>query len=274
MGCDVIVGGGGSEARERVRALFAERERTLSRFDPASELSRVNASAAPALLVSEVLAATIADALRAHRLSGGLVDPTLERSLVEAGYDRDLGLLDSTVSLSLAPARRGRGSAVRLSGRLLRRPAGLRLDLAGVAKGRTVDEALALLDGPGFVSAGGDLAVRGRLAVDLPGGGAIHLTAGGMATSGTGRRRWTRDGALAHHLIDPRTGGPSTSRWQSVTVAAGSCLAADVAAKTAFLLGDTGPAWLEERGLVGRFLEPSGAVVETRSWPTTREAAA
>ncbi len=43
------------------------------------------------------------------------------------------------------------------------------------------------------------------------------------------------------------------SPWSEVTVAAGSCLEADVAAKAAFLLGDSGPDWLDERELPGRF---------------------
>ena len=44
-----------------------------------------------------------------------------------------------------------------------------------------------------------------------------------------------------HHLIDPATGAPADVRWECVTVCAATCLAADVAAKTAFLLGDDGP---------------------------------
>jgi len=37
-------------------------------------------------------------------------------------------------------------------------------------------------------------------------------------------------------------------------VAAESCVAADVAAKAAFLLSSDGPDWLDERGLPGRFV--------------------
>ena len=48
-------------------------------------------------------------------------------------------------------------------------------------------------------------------------------------------------------------------------MAAGSCLAADVAAKAAFLLSDEGPAWLDERGLAGRFREGE-VFVENRAW--------
>ena len=67
---------------------------------------------------------------------------------------------------------------------LVRRPPGLRLDLNGVVKGRAVDDALALVEGAGFVSAGGDLATRGELVVALPGGGTVTLHAGALATSG------------------------------------------------------------------------------------------
>ena len=35
-------------------------------------------------------------------------------------------------------------------------------------------------------------------------------------------RRWLRGGQWHHHVIDPRTGKPSTSRWSYVTVSAGA----------------------------------------------------
>lgn len=125
-------------------------------------------------------------------------------------------------------------------------------------------ERLRLL-GRGFVSAGGDLATTTTLEAGLPDGGSVRVTAGGLATSGTTKRRWKRDGVLHHHLIDPRTGAPSDSRWEQVTVAASSCVAADVAAKAAFLLSDDGPAWLDERGLPGRFVA-GGCVEPNAAW--------
>src|SRR3954452_13186018 len=118
--------------------------------------------------------------------------------------------------------------------------------------------------GDGFVAAGGDVAVRGAAVVGLPGGGSLTLGDGGLATSGTTHRRWLRDGEVQHHLIDPRTGRPSESPWSEVTVAAGSCLEADVAAKAAFLLSDDGPDWLDERGLPGQFLRGDEIVRNVR----------
>jgi thiamine biosynthesis lipoprotein len=275
MGCTVLVGGGTAAQRVAVAELFAVRERLLSRFDPCSELSRVNCSPSTSLVVSPLFAATVGDALRAFRATDGLVDPTLEAALVAAGYDDDVDRLDPHApAAALDAPRPGRGGALRLDGRVLRRPAGLRLDLAGVAKSRAVDDALQLLDGQAFVSAGGDLATRSTLCVALPDGGEVRLDGGGIATSGTTRRRWTRAGRAAHHLIDPRTGRPSRSRWVTVTVAAASCLAADVAAKAAFLLDGDGPGWLDARGLPGLLRDARGETVETRAWRIALEKAA
>ena len=78
---------------------------------------------------------------------------------------------------------------------------------------------------------------------------------------------WQRlkGGAEQHHLLDPRTGLPSRSPWCEVTVAASSCLVADVAAKAAFLLGADGPDWLDARQLAGRFV-CDDAIVENGRW--------
>jgi FAD:protein FMN transferase len=260
MGVDVLVGGANAVERARVRELFERWDAVLSRFRPDSELNAVNASPAPTVLVSPLFANVTRIALRAARATGGVVDPTLGRAIVAAGYDRDFGeLADGPVG----DAERGNWSAVRLSGRALTRPPGLHLDLNGVAKALAVDTALALLAGDGFVAAGGDVAARGGAIVGLPRGGALHVTHGGVATSGTTRRRWRRGGALQHHLLDPRTGRPSQSRWDEVTVVAGSCVAADVAAKTAFLLDGDGPRWLADQGLRGRFTDAGGIAVDT-----------
>ena len=118
---------------------------------------------------------------------------------------------------------------------------------------------------PGPV-AGGDIATRGGVGVALPGAGAVHLVAGGIATSGRTRRSWQRAGRTCHHLIDGRTGRPSRSCWQDVTVSGATCLDADVAAKAAFFLGEDGPEWLDARGLPGHFVGPHGRIVTNATW--------
>lgn len=265
MGCEVVVGGASPSGRRAIERLFEQRERRFSRFVDESELSRVNARAGTVTRVSAQFAELLELALAAAIETAGLVDPTLGAALVAAGYDRDF---DELRDDGRAPERGPCGcwTSVRLVGGRLLVPAGVQLDLNGVVKGRTVDDALALLDGDGFVSAGGDLATRGGVDVAIPAGGAVRLARGGLATSGRDRRRWSRAGTRQHHLIDPRTGTPSESPWLQVTVCASSCLGADIAAKAAFLLGDEGPAWLDRRGLAGRFVDESGGGVATRAW--------
>lgn len=224
MGCEIVLAGGDPG---EVAAAFERWEAAFSLFRPESELSRVNASRSQVLAVSPFFAATLQVALDAASETGGLVDPAL-----------------------------GAG-AVRLSGTLLSR-VGVALDLNGVVKALAVDEAAATLDGLGFVSAGGDLAVRGPVDVGLPGGGAVRVLEGGLATSGTATR--------GRHLFDPRTGRQSDSPWEQVTVSGATCLAADVAAKAAYLLGDDGPDWLESRGMAGRFLGLDGRIVCNAAW--------
>ena len=236
MGCEVAVAGGDQAT---VAAVLERWEDAFSLFREESELSRVNKSRARVLTVSTLFARALEVALYVAAETNGLVDPTLC----------------------------GRWPQIVLAGQMLSRPPGVELDLNGVVKALAVDEAAALLDGPGFVSVGGDLAVQGPVDVALPAGGAIRVVAGGLATSGTASR-----GA---HLLDPATGRPSDSRWAQVTASGSSCLAADVAAKAAFLLEESGPGWLDERGIPGRFVGSEGDVVENETWSAaTKEATA
>ncbi len=236
MGCDVAVAGGDPTTPA---AVLERWEDAFSLFRPESELSRVNRSPARVLTVSRLFSRALETALDVAAETGGLVDPTLC----------------------------GRWPEIVLSGRMLSRPPGLPLDLNGVVKSLAVDEAAGTLDGPGFVSVGGDLAVRGPVDVALPADGAVRVVEGGLATSGIASR-----GA---HLVDAATGRASDSRWEQVTASGASCLAADVAAKVGFLLGERGPRWLDEHGIAGRFVGLDGEIVENDAWAgATREAQA
>jgi FAD:protein FMN transferase len=266
MGCAVEVGGATAREAEAIERIFQARDRQFSRFREDSELSRVNRSPREIVTVSKTFGQMVERALVAAAATRGLVDPTLAGALAAAGYDRDFDELGPRAEPARSGAA-GRWRAVSMVGRLLVRPVGLELDLNGVVKGQTVDEAVGLLSGDGFVTAGGDYAGHGEFDVALPGGGdSVRVTRGGLATSGTTKRRWLRAGVWQHHLIDPRSGRPAESPWAEVTVSAGTCLEADVAAKAAFLLGHDGPAWLDARRLAGRFLPDDGPALLNDVW--------
>jgi len=262
MGCDVALPYGVPVGL--VRALFEERDARFSRFRPSSELSRVNALPLGLTLVSGEFASMLALSLDAARATDGLVTPAVGGAIVAAGYDRDFDRLPPDVGAVVSAAVPSWQSISVHGGGLLRTDT-VQLDLNGVVKGKTVDDALELA-GTGWVSAGGDVAAIEPVVVGLPGGGSIALHGGGLATSSVARRRWLADGVPQNHLIDPRTGRPTTSPWRDVSVAASSCLIADVAAKAALLLGPAGPAWLDERKLAGRFVSHTGAVTRNDSW--------
>jgi thiamine biosynthesis lipoprotein len=125
---------------------------------------------------------------------------------------------------------------VRPRGARLQRGCGL--DLGGIAKGWMADR-LALQLGPdSLANIGGDLRAvgPGPAGDGWPvgmGGATVMLRDQGAATSSVRRRRW---GDL-HHLIDPRTGVPSSSGLEEVSVVAASGCDAEVVAKAALLLG-------------------------------------
>src|SRR5450755_3699511 len=124
------------EAR-RVERLFARWQAICTRFDPRSELSRLNSARGEPVVVGELLFRVLSVALEAARATDGLFDPTLLRSLEAIGYDRDF----ETVVRG-APSRPIRGALpptggwrdLRLDGerRTARLPPGVGVDLGGL----------------------------------------------------------------------------------------------------------------------------------------------
>ena len=221
-------------------------EALLSRFRPESELSALNRTGR--LDAGDDLVAVTRLAVEARQRTGGLFDPTVHDALVAAGYDRTF---DEVAADGAAGEPRRCGGEIRITGRRIELEPGFHLDLGGIAKGYAVDRAARLVAtaGPCLVNAGGDLAGRGRswpVGVDTADGQiTLALEEGAIATSGRDRRRWRRDGAEAHHLIDPATGAPSESRFLRVTVVAPTAVEAEGSAKAVFLgAAPAGPAVL------------------------------
>jgi thiamine biosynthesis lipoprotein len=272
MGCQMLAAldVGATTAAERLAEVpgwFAEWEGRLSRFRDDSELAWLNRHAGGPVQVSDILWDVIKTALQAAQRSHGLVTPTLLAELELAGYDRSFDTLDAHVPASSqlpgTPSGDWNAVALRLGSRSICLPPGVRLDLGGVAKGWAADRAARQLGvhGPALIDAGGDIAVSGPMADGSPWpigvadpaeiDGQIELLllgSGGVATSGRDYRRWRQGGSWQHHIIDPRTGRPAVTDVLSATVVASSAREAEMAAKTALILGSrTGLAWIEAR---------------------------
>jgi len=232
---------------EAVEREFRRLDAVFSRFDAASELSRLNH--AGTLRCSPELVEVVRLALRARETTGGRFDPTVHDALVEAGYDRTfLDLSDEVGGPERFPRPCGGDVWIDEANSLVSLGPGARIDLGGIVKGYAAERACDLLEelGPCLANAAGDIAVRGvpaagtwTVQIDTPEAPVVlGLHRGGLATSGRDYRRWRRNGEELHHLIDPFTGAPSTSDLLTVTVVAGDAVEAEARAKALFLAGE------------------------------------
>ena len=200
------------QARQLLTADLADVDAACSRFRPDSEICSLQGGRLEQ--VSPLLAEAIALALRAARLTDGDVDPTVGAAMSAVGYDRDFAQVKATgpgIKLTVRSVPGWR--QVRLDGRTLSMPAGVRLDLGATAKAWAADRSAARIaartGGGVLVSLGGDIAVAGpapstgwRVRVqdvtgapeDPPAGpyAQIAIRDGGLATSSTTARRWRR----------------------------------------------------------------------------------
>jgi FAD:protein FMN transferase len=243
--------------------VFAEMERLeklLSRTLSGSDVDRINRAAGrEALQVSPETMAVAQAALAYARLSEGAFDPTIAPLLNVWGFldqqyrvpepgeiEAALPLVDYTL-LELDPQR----GTIYL-------PAGMSLDLGGIAKGYILDRGLAVLSRSGirhaFLNAGGDIALLGvrpdgtpwRIGVRHPRRenqyiAVVPLSGMAVVTSGDYERTFEEGSVRYHHILDPSTGQPALS-LSSVTIVAPTTMEADALSTAIFVLGP-------ERGL-------------------------
>lgn len=234
------------ELRGRIMELDAEAKASMSIFDAASLLSRLNRNETDSVDRHIAYNLCLADSIGA--LSGGRYDVTV-KPLTEAwgfaGKERA-----ATPNLDSLLVFVGRDKVRIEAGRLVKSDPRVQLDFNSIAKGYTVDLLAALVESLGaenyVVDIGGELRCRGvnphgaawRIGIESPFDGnmtngeylqrRLRMHEGGLATSGNYRRFYLDEqGNKVAHTIDPRTGRSVLSRLLSVTVAAPTCAEAD-----------------------------------------------
>lgn len=250
-----------------IERLFRSFEKRLSRFDPHSELSRLNAHPdSEPFIASSTLMDALEVALAASQATQGLYDPTILTALEQNGYNRsfekiehpaplqtDTEFAHNTTNKQIAwPSVTFRSIQLNRPRREIYKPAGVRLDLGGMGKGWTVDRAADQLQGlgPFLINAGGDIFAyqsppdEKGWQIDLVhplnselSMARLYLHHRALATSTIAKRRWQHAGQFKHHLIDPRTGQPAQTDALSVSVVADRTVLAEIYAKTALILG-------------------------------------
>lgn len=289
-------------AQELVREVIEEIDEACSGFRADSELARIRPQLSLGARVSPQLGVLIVSALNAAQWSDGDVDPTLGNEIRALGYDRDISEVtiyshalteqshDADV-FAISPRTSGPvtvssrisgWSRVRFEKGILTVPEDLLLDLGATAKAVAADQAaarvFAALGCGALVSLGGDIATSGPapeggwqvLVQDLATDPWQQVTVGAgfaVATSSTQKRRWQHAGTSVHHILDPRFGLPAEPIWRSVTVAAHSCLRANVYSTAGIVRGFAAVEWFQLEGVAARLIDQQGRVVTTGDWP-------
>ncbi len=271
-----------------VEHFFSEAHTRFTRFETTSELSALNAANGQPFRASPQMFEVVELTMKFSALTGGLFNPAIIGALEAAGYDRTFDdVKTGSASPKSTTSQIGDVSAIKLdqAQRTITLPMGMRIDLGGIVKGWTVQQAAQLLavHGPCLIDAGGDMRTLGL----VPGSAywsidvmdpfdrerdvmTLRLHDQSVATSGIDRRKWQRsDGTWQHHLIDPRTGRSSTSDILTATVIAPTTVEAEVYAKTVFLLGsEAGLQFVDERPtLAACVVLTSGETLMSKSMP-------
>ncbi len=292
MGCavDVVIVGGSPQLLDRAQAAIVHLEQRWSRFLPDSDISRLNHAAGSAVHTDPATVVLMRAMLDGWRATSGAFDPTLLAPLVSLGYAASWHDPATVTSLPQGALLRGDLNALSIDDErcIVRAPRGMCLDAGGIGKGLCADLVVADLMSNGadgaMVCIGGDICVGGTapepegwlIRVGDPTGadagvGRLMLLEGGVATSGTLRRRWSADdGRPMHHLLDPSSGQPAHQVRQivAVTVIAGTAAWAEVWTKAVVVRGATMLTVLDEHGLGAQLTYADGGVVANRAWST------
>ncbi len=278
--------------RDTVQARLDRVERVMSTWDSTSELSRFNRTRDT---LPHVMSPLTLDVLRVAaevgRESGGVFDVTVA-PLVEAW-----GFGPGTEPLSEPPPpNQVRNLLERVGPDLLRIDAragtvskarsDVVVDLSAIAKGYGLDLAAQGVGRLGVSSfaleVGGEVRAVGsrpdgspwRVAIEAPVAGSrsiyrvMDLRDESVATSGDYRNFYVAGGIRYSHIIDPRTGAPTSWRGFSVTVVHPEAVRADAWATALSVLGpEEGLRLAEQRGLSVLYVIEAGGRLESRATP-------
>ena len=248
--CHIAVGGGSPRMLETAMARVHDLERRWSRFQPASEVSRLNRSIGAETSVSPDTIRLVDLAVAAWVATDGAFDPTTHDALIDIGYDRSFGSDGFGVDGGFHhPAPGCTGIEIDSLAGTVRFPLGVRFDPGGIGKGLAADIVTEeLVEGVSdriIVNLGGDVRVGGEpsvIRVDEAGVMAteVVLQDAGLATSTTLRRRWSTDSGAVHHVIDPSTGRSTNSGWTTASAIAGTTWWAEALTKALLVRGPEG----------------------------------
>ena len=230
-------------------------EQLLSKTIEGSDVWRINHAGGEPVEVDPVTAEVIREALAISSVSEGAFDVTIAPASALWDFKAETPALPDADELAEAASRTD-WRKVQLEGNTVTLPAGMMIDLGGIAKGYIGDAVRVYLENRGITSAilsfGGNIVTIGTKPdgkawkigvqdIDRPTGEymlVVESSGGCAVTSGIYERGFEIDGVRYHHLLEPATGWPVQNTLASVTILTDSSARADGLSTAAFVLGE------------------------------------
>lgn len=229
-------------------------EQLLSRTVEGSDVWRINHAEGGTVEVSDDTIAILQCAGRISELSGGAFDASIAPVSTLWDFTSGNAVLPDAEAIEKA-AELVDYSKIRIDEKKVTLPAGMMIDLGGIAKGYIADQIRTYLEKRGvknaILSFGGNVVAIGNKPdgsqwtigiqdIDKGTGTSMLKTrssGGSVVTSGIYERGFDLDGVRYHHLLSPDTGWPVQNELASVTIISESSMEGDALSTAAFVLG-------------------------------------
>ena len=239
------------DAFQKIKTL----EELFGRRQKGSDIWKINQSPGLPVSVSPETYKLIEDGLHFSKISNGAFDVTLGRIIELWDFEGAKPSVPDAVDIEDALKGVGGGSVLLDKAAIKVTPLNaVKLDLGAIAKGYIIDEAGKVLIAHNIhnfiINAGGDMIIKGKrgskpwkVGLQHPrdkGKVMAHIEVGdaktAIVTSGDYERHFIEEGKRYHHILDPKTGYPS-SGLISVTIKTLDAKVADALSTAVFVMG-------------------------------------
>jgi len=271
-----------TEDIDKILNQLVDFEQKYSRFITNNLLANLNES--ESFEASDDLLELIEAGENYYKKTQGLFDPTIYNYLINEGYNvsKKQGFYDRNVIQVSDEHYSFADVKVNYKEKTIKKPKSLHIDFGGIGKGYIVDKIVQWV-GKKYenfcIDAGGDMYLGGvdvsnkypYWAIEIEGNPdkksdqqtpTLLLSNKAVATSGIGKRTWTKDNATKTHIINPKTKKSVENDLFSVTVVGNTTVYSDIYAKTLLLLGsEDGLEYCSKGNIAAVFLTKYGEVL-------------
>lgn len=243
---------------DSILPVLNEVSKSLNFFDDNSLLSKVN-SAKDTILIDTHLINVYKMAMRISEASGGMFDPTVSPLIDAWGFGKGHNATADTLNIDSLLRITGIKKTRLKENILIKQHPLIKFNFSAIAKGYGCDQIAEMFKINGIqnylIEIGGEIAASGKnragkewqISIDKPvlnengiiheSQQVVHITSGGMATSGNYRNFHRNGNATYGHTISPLTGRPAKTDVLSATVIAPTTMQADAMATACMALG-------------------------------------